>query len=554
MSDIHDDHRWSDDDLDDTERVLAARLTMALAGRAGAVVVGDEAFDPGRTATIDLADGASPLPRPAAPPVRSASGSFDGTETEAEARALESLPIAAQGSAGRGWVVWAAAAVAAAVLVAAIVMTNSVHQPSVDVGGDPVPLVDPAAVWVPGWVPEGVELWSVTGGRNEGSSPPGRRISLQHLQSADGSLEIRIAYGADVGAQDLGTPITVRGQEGSTGSARSSLFDAEEIQWSEGAMSVVATVRGGSAADAVRVLDQLTVADPARPQDGFASLPADWTSRTGPYLGSGAHDPTTALNFSYDVGPMTGRSPPRVTVVTMSAGTNVYSYLDAAFTGTLGDDGVAVLYAPTVIDGSPTYTAVWPDGRVVLVYGSELIDETTARRIAMGVRQAALEDARALASDVSDRLGTAPVLVSGEVPSGRIEVVGAGEPTGICLTTAAGDRVCRPRQHGAGDLAEPLIGSTLVGSTWMAFAAGQVPLDLSYPPDAGVGPATPTTEGLSPTTTQHVPSTGRQDPSLQSEMAFDQGWTLLALAVPEDEPLVQVLVDGDTIHLPRPLI
>ncbi len=144
-----DDRRPDDDTLDDADRELAARVATVLVARAGALVVADEAFDPTRAATLDLADDPGHR-RPGDAPGRGPAGPVE----------LEPLPVTPIGTRRRGWSTWVAGLAAAAVLVAAIVAVNAVRQPSVDTGNSD-PLVAPGSAWAPSWLPDGLELWRV---------------------------------------------------------------------------------------------------------------------------------------------------------------------------------------------------------------------------------------------------------------------------------------------------------------------------------------------------------------------------------------------------------
>lgn len=210
---------------------------------------------------------------------------------------------------------------------------------------------------------------------------------------------------------------------------------------------------------------------------------------------------------------------------------------------------------PTTANDVATYTAAWPDGRVVQIYAAEPMEAAVAERIAVGVQPVSIEDVRARSGEIGERLGQGPVTVSATVPSGRIEVIGDGEPTAICFFEAAGSRACRGRLGNWEGWPQPLVGSALIGSQWYVFAAGEGPVTLNVGSRfSGRGTAVPS-DGSEPSGTAEVTSTTAVEDQRQypPEIATADGWTLAVIAVPDtmDEVLANV---GDLgVQVPRPL-
>jgi|GEM_PF-2581637 len=558
MSDIHDDHSRSDNDLDDTERVLAARLTMALAGRAGAVVVGDEAFDPARPAMLGLTDGDNGQP-PTAPPRRGGAIYPRGVaEMEVEPAALAPLPITPDGGGGRGWIVWVTGAAAAAVLVAAIVMINAVRQPSVEVGDDPAPLlVGPDTAWVPTWVPGGLELWSLEasqvgpGDIDPSLSDPTATPSVAQLvESIDRGTRLLVSIGgtADIFDSDEGsTPVTIRGVAGRSRPIHGSI-EGVQLGWEESGLAFSATAVEAESGAATALLDRLEMTDPTDPEAGY-SAPGDGsaTVRTDDQRGLPMKVPVRA-QFGYATERPSSQDA-ELTVITTgpssrldSPAIGVAGYLRTGFQGEIRADGRAVSFTVGSDGNPPNAQTVWPDGRMVYSLGPEL-DEATAERIAAAVEPVPTAELERRMAEVSDRLGSGPVLARAELPSGTVEVIGEPGPAVLCLTVD-GQRRCAlgDRLSGAGGQRpapeQMAFGSLLVDGRWFLFGVNEGPVEITV--ELGGGGSDTTT------------GTGPPDPSVGPETATIDTWTAALLVVPDGWEGATIAFPNRSMGLVRP--
>lgn len=544
------------DDLDEAERALAARLSVALADRAGTVVVADEAFDPTRRSTLDLADRASATERPAtAPPWRGASlDATDDAGTEVDPAALEPFPITPDGAAGRGWIVWIAGAAAAAVLVAAIVMIDAVRAPSIEVGDEPALLVDPDGAWAPTWVPDGLELWGLEAsqvGPDDVDSPQSDARVTQLVESTDRSTRVLVSIGgtADIlGGDETTTPVTIRGVAGRS-RAVTGFIEGAQIGWEESGTVFNATVVEAEPGAATALLDRLELTDPADPEAGY-SAPADGsvTVRSEDHRGLRVKAPVSA-RFTYATdrpssqdaeltviarGPSSGLDP---------AAIGLQGYLMTGFLGEIRPDGSAFSFTPGS-DGYPTNAqTVWPDGRMVYSSGPDL-DPETAERIAAAVEPVPTAELERRMAEVSDRLGSGPVLARADLPAATVEVIGGSEPSVLCLTVdgrrrcALGDRLSGAR----GQRPEPeqvAFGSVLVDGRWYLFGANEGPVEISV--ELGGGGSGTTT------------GTGPPDPSVRPETAAVDTWTVALLVVPDGWDRATIEFPDRSMNLPRPV-
>lgn len=611
MSD-HADRRPADDDLDDAERELASRLSSALIGQATTVVLAAEAFDPTRSALLDRADDPGAERPVAVVAPRTSTSRPDQPGIDVEPPPLAPLPITPDGRAGRGRIVWIAGAAAAALLVAAIVMINSVRQPTVDAGNDDAPLVGPDTAWTPTWVPDGLELWTletefgdpaaIVAGAETGQELPMPLVQL--LGSTTTGAKILVSIAAPSQATSMnGTPIAIRGASGTSSSEQamgSGSPTGISIEWQEAGSAFGAFVTGVDEATAVALLDGLAFADDADPAKGFAAPPdGSWTVHTD--------DPTTrsatgvvGAMFGYDRGrPTGGRLPLRVVTLAGGARRAGYpGYLPTAFLGSMGDDGVARAFVPASGDRPAESYTVWPDGRTVYSSGVDL-DEAGANRIADSLEPMTRHDLEARSDEVNARLGAGDVLASADLPSGRVEVIGEPQASAICLTTG-GRRVCRTSES-LGGSNPALMGTVIIDGTWYVFAAGEGPVELGVGSTSSTmtvsgtavavpvgpndvpghdpsveGPTTvPAVEssvsesvepaiatGPGPSTSlpvtgseSHVgitPGTGPVDRSVPFESAVSGSWTLALLVVPADVDGAWATFPGQSMSFPRP--
>lgn len=547
-------------DLGATDQALAAQLGAVLAARAGALVVADAPFDVTRPSSIDLdADDVAPGRPPA---VRGAAtdgvGPLGPAADQIDTVTLEPTPIAPARSDGRRWVVWVAGAVAAGVLAAALVMINSAREPSVFLDDEnPSLLVGPEAAWAPTWVPDGLELWQLavspmrpgeaTATTDPESIPP---TVAQLVESRDRTTRVLLSIGGTVeryGTAATTTPVTIRGVPGRSVPVHGTV-EGLQIEWEESGQPFNATVVEAEPGAAIAMLDRLELADPADPEAGFS--PTDdgsVTVRTDDQRGLPETSPIGA-SFGYATDRPQGEVL-ALTVTTVGASSGSGSaaggypgYLMAGFVGEIRPDGTAFSFT-SGSDGNPTNAqTVWPDGRVVFSSGPDL-DLETAERIAAGVVPVSTAELERRTMEVSDRLGSGPVLTRADLPSGTVEVIGESEPSVLCLTVddrrrcALGDRL-----SGSGgqrsDLEQVAFGSVLVDGRWFLFGADEGPVEITV--ELGGGGSGTTT------------GTGPPDPSVRQESATVGTWTVGLLVVPDSWERATIAFPNRSMNLPRP--
>jgi hypothetical protein len=533
----------SDDWMDDPE--LEARLISTFRRHAGALVIADHPFDAGTlptagsrppTANVGLGVEVGSVP----------DGSFaGGADTDADGSDaddpidLPPLPISTIGQRRRRprAVVWLAGAAAAAILIAALVMVSAVRDPDLRTGnGEDAPvLVGPDAVWIPSWVPDDLQLWdvlAVPGAPTEWGPSDRPRPMTQLLVEGDGGpAAILLTAEVETFAPE-GAPITVRGSTGSvrdpvpaTGGTIPTFMDADKtiIAWPEAGVVVSATLRSLSVDQALVVLEGLEPRNPSDLLAGFEPPAGGSWSVTGEQLAGPTvtATPTSAYFVYADHAPTAGDVPP-LTVQTTSATGDRRHYLQIAFSGTVSEAGVASMTTKDRL-GTTVTEQVWPDGRALGVSGAAATDPEAVRRITDGVVAADLERVRALKAEASDRLATGTVVASADLPSGKVEVLGDGEPTALCLTPSTGGaRSCSARYPMA-TIDETLVGSATIGGSWYVFVAarGTVELEAEWTSQPGEGAMTDPASS-SPVARQPV-----------GETVEVGGWTLALAAVPE---------------------
>lgn len=557
----HDDVRFDDGDLDAGERILAARVTSAMAAVAGTIVLADVAFDPARPTALDLG-AAAPAARPTpADRLRGADAPVLADPDGTEPVMLEPLPITSSGPTRRGWIVWVAGVAAAAVLVAAIVMVNAVRQPSVDVVDDPAPsLVGADPVWAPTWVPDGLELWDlevqrVTEDELIGGRDPAVSAMVGQLVD-DGSTRLLVTIGgADRSGGDADSTLPTVQVRGLPARSTPSIglvvgeTDAFQLHWQEAGQTFEVTAAEAEPGAAIALLDRLELADAADPGAGFRAL-ADGSVevRTDDRRSVAPVEPTITARFGYSASRPSGGGLD-LTVSTAgpwrgvsTGGLGPSTYLTTAFLGEMRPDGVALSSsAGRPSAGPPSALAVWPDGRTVSASGPGL-DDAGAERVVFGVAEVPATELEHQAELVSERLGAGDVLARAELPSATVEVIGGPAPVAMCLTVD-GHRRCSLSDRMAGPAgSEPAptqfgFVTELVDGRWYLFGADEGPVDVTVEQGADEG----TTTG-----------TGPPDPSVQAEIATVGTWTVALLVVPDGFDRATVASPDRSMTLPRP--
>lgn len=579
-------------DLDDAswdggagpDPALEAQLVATLAAHAEGLSITDRPFRPDERSTSPVA------------------GISTAALLDRDGSALDPVPVldavdAPSRRARRGPAVWLAGVAAAVVIAVVVVAVGGARESGLSTDGDGAPLVGPDTLWVPASAPDGLELWDVAAGRDQMVPGTPSDVAVQLLESTTGQGALLVGVAPHepgvVGGPDT---LTARGTTISAGPPTQDLGPVAitQLLWSEGDVDISGMARDLDDEATVALLDSLTFADAGDPLAGFAAPPG-WTIRTDETAGSGSG---ASAVFRYGRGEPTGAAVPDVQVATYGAGYNYPGYLLAALVGEVGDDGAAVARLPIgPSDAEPAMTtiAVWPDGHTVMVIGA---DDEAAERIALGVRPATLDQVRSLAVQASDRLGAAEVIAAADLPDGRVEVVGSGSPSAICLT-ASGTRTCKPieRRGGSGSGSSVLLGSTVIGSTWYLFAADRGGVGLTAGSSGsftGTGTAVEGVEGttevegsvgtvdtattdttvsigageadglaveVGPTTTAPTgagpggPAGGTVPPTTPpAPTVIDRGWTLSVLSVPAGTDAATAAFTSFVVSQNRPLI
>ncbi len=498
---------------------LEARLTQALTTRADALAIDEAPFDPTRATTTS--------PSQLSP---AAVGHRDVDRTSAN-----SAKVALN---RRTRFVWIAAVAAAAILTAVFVLPRASNNPEVFTGRGPgagtVPGATeappgPGAPVLPSWAPDGLHVWSVFTGYTHVDSAdiplfPG---TTQLLTSTTDDAAMLVTITPHSTGMDGGPPIAVRGVTGHV-TGENLPIERRSLRWAEQGIDINVALRSVADDRAVTVLNALVLRDPSKPEAGFlAPSEPTWELR-GDHVA--AANPNTLnrvfVTLEYDRTVPDGSTTPELTVTTYAGGEHVPGYLTTAFEGSIRPDGLAVATQST------SYAMVWPDGRMVQIVLGGPIDTAIAERIALSAQPVSPNQLTDLRHEVNDRFAQGSVLASVELASGRVELIGTGTPTAICLRDHTGQRECRPR-HWWPSLknccptvgSPPFLASVSIGPTWYVFAASQNEVSMSsVSPDHG-----------------------------QVQNGTDGPWTLTLLAAPDATNEVDVMIDGNYLGVSRPL-
>lgn len=315
---------------------------------------------------------------------------------------------------------------------------------------------------------------------------------------ADPGVLLLLESGGGVLPEDLGEPVSVRGQSGyvmpsqARGVIGPTRPDVTVVTWTEGGTELRASFRGLGRDRALAVLDGLQVRaggpaagfDPAAGTNGLRLLDEAQPSPT----------PATQVSVAYRA-PGSSADGPTLGVDAVSAtGQTTVPYLNAWFYGERAADGTATVWDPS----TSTRTIVGPDGQTVRtelytldeadsvvpadgVEGVGTAEELTAE-IAASVAPVGADQLTRWWEAVSDDRTSLSVLAQVELPTATIEVRGDDDGRVLCYQ-APGEIVCYPARF---DDPEGNVSMQVrIAGTDYALAASPVgvPEIVAYGPD-----------------------------------------------------------------------
>jgi hypothetical protein len=393
-----------------------------------------------------------------------------------------------------------------------------------------------APVLAPTSVPEGLRLWWISPG--SGSSPP-LASQLFGTLRPDGAPDPGLLVemnptppGSSVGGRET---VRVRGVNAAVGPSKDAGAAPTEIAWIEANVEVRVTIRGMSVDQAVATLDALR-ARTDNLLEGFdpASAPPD-RQLLGEQIGANNDKPRSVhAQFDYAKDEPTAGATPSFSVRTDTA--HAYpGYLRVWIAGSRAEDGAAVEFDP----GFGAVVA-WPDGRQSEALIGAVSDAGELERIARSVKLVDVDHVNALYDGIQARLARLPLLSAVDLPSGRLELRGNGEPSTVCLRLASSRLAC------ANPWTTPLTspptptgftGGVTVDGQWLVFTAAKAPVSMERPRDVARPPS---------------------EVDLKPERATAGEWQLALVAVPNDLDTVQVSVStganttsGVTVRRPK---
>lgn len=407
-------------------------------------------------------------------------------------------------------------AAAACLVLVALVATPVVlggDQPD-DLVVQPLELGDPPDGWLlPGWVPEGMDLWGIDTSVSPSAGDGDPATIPQLFGDPQGDRAVYVTSHRYEIAPATAEDVAVRG---TTGSAGTGWGAAEEdlgaaVRWRERGADITALYRGVSRDEAIAVLDALEWRSDD-PVDGFAPpdddawpLRAEATSRA-----TVSHDAT--LVYSDGVPSTDGRTgPPGLTVSTTSSSAVSAGYLETWYLQGEGDGtGPLVSYRADWHE----LAVHWPDGRSVTVgawptgdAGDPSVTHGVLERIATSAAVATPADLADVRQAVGDRIAALPVVATADTAIGAVDIHAEDGYVRLCLRRPDGGAAdCDTSVHGGA--ASP-DGSALATAQWtidgswtVAVASrGEVPrimdaTDPTVPPgSAGDLPAETVTTG-----------------------------------------------------------
>lgn len=389
---------------------------------------------------------------------------------------------------------------------------------------------------VPGWVPEGMDLWSAgwsgPSAPEEAGDDSWNTFQLFGDPDAGRALYVQTLpqYQESTASSE---PVTVRGGDGWVGPSVDLPQPVDWVVWYENGATITAQFKGMTSAEALAAVEQLEWRSDS-PADGFAaegSLDLSGESLRREYGRS--------AQFHYSQGPPTedpdeGR--PAIVVSTSTGGGMSIGYLDTWFYegGAAESDGSRHAY------GRRDLGVFWPDGRQAQVFSMAAgapLDRATMERI---VASLVVEDDEADLAPLSDaaaaNVAALPLLASTEVGVGTLELRGDGGFHRLCLrrpgtpTLDCGDT---PGLIGVGSPTATetvVLGAWEIDGTWFVAAAAS---GFETRIDGGRG------EGI-------------EDDVLPATAATVGHWQLLFVQPPYDVERVYVTEPGGATGAVRP--
>jgi hypothetical protein len=324
----------------------------------------------------------------------------------------------------------------------------------------------PDGALAPGWLPDGLTLWSVTW--SSGAQDAALQPNQQLFTAADGGGVLIDIQAANPGSSSGGDPVTVRGVEGSLLPAKEFPDDASTIFWEEDA-SLSATFTGMTLDSALAVLDNLQWRS-ADHKQGFAP-PTEGPLTLAGETSDAAPVPVVSTAFQYadESLTLTPGDSRQLTVRTSSAtGGTSSDLLAARLHGEQRGDGAVESYDPAY----GTLSVVWPDGRRYWIDANATpLGRDELRRVADEMTELAASDLEELRDGVETRIEGLPAVAETALPSGRVTVRGSGSSATLCLAVAGEQRCANPVDDGVWLSADVMGTGFVIDGAWFVVAA-----------------------------------------------------------------------------------
>ena len=414
------------------------------------------------------------------------------------------------------WTAMAAAAMVVLLVAALAVVRSRQGQPdATDPAAGPSSTVatDENSVLLPRTAPDGMQAVDVTtsrpsGRQHLGLDQTGPAVTQLFGVDQDGELSIRIEPSGVGARQSGGVDQTIRGTPGRYMAAGQptildrtdgsyALFQPDatndRYSWYEHDAIITASFRHLTAAQALAVVEAMRWASPDL-ADGFVlAVDAGLTVLLPP-----TPEPSTGLGLEADLDYVV---PPDATtaikVTTCPGGTGScpgadYDPATAWLNGTRAADGRIVASIDGHAAGPGTvpathgvYLQIGPDGATAQVDFGEgkPVDPDLAHRLVADLEVTDRSGLDRLRADISTGLGAMPVLAGVDLPSGRVEVHGAGRLSVTCVTPPGGSLTCgtpwlQPVRGQAPTT--PLDVSAIVDGHWFVAASSTRPGPIAF--------------------------------------------------------------------------
>jgi hypothetical protein len=339
----------------------------------------------------------------------------------------------------------------------------------------------PDGLLLPGWVPEGMQLWSaewyVSGAQ------VGHTYQLFGDPDAGGAVLVWLQPQSN--PLPAGEPTRVRGRPAVVESRTDDPWPTTRaLSWSENGSSITASFRGMSTDDAIAALDGLRWRSSSY-EEGFAD-PGDRSLPLQGETAPGAGGAMLAATFHYSDGlPATSVWEGRrfldiSTSIPSGEGGSRLVDLQESFYGER-----RALSEPVVSVEQTIAIRTWADGRHGLVDSQGSVsDEAALRRVAEDLRSGTSDDFDRLRAEATAQRARLPLVSSAGLPTGVLEVRGEGGFTALCLTVVAHEPTC-----GMGPATRGPVLSVVVDGVWYVAAAstsGEPSVQAALPGTGGL--------------------------------------------------------------------